>query len=83
MEIQLNQQLKIMNTSEQMVKSKSTLYPELYIFTAETDVVRHFAAVNSGVIALQRANESKGVVRDLNTLGHQSIQPVQKRYITV
>lgn len=59
-------------------KSKRTLYPEVYVLSAETNVVYHFAAVHSRVVALQRASESKAIVWLLNTLGHQSIQPVQK-----
>lgn len=59
-------------------RSKRTLYPEVYILTAETNVIHHFTTIYSRVIALQRASESKAVVWDLNTIRHQSIQPVQR-----
>lgn len=43
-------------------KSKHTLYPEVYVLTAEADVVYHVTAVYSRVIALQWASESKAIV---------------------
>lgn len=66
-----------------MVKQqKNTLYPDVHNLTAGTDVIRHFAVIDSRIIALQWPSESKAIVWDLNTLRHQAIQPVHKLNMT-